>query len=200
MRSTGRSGRSATRSASSAPANNNAASHWPARLATADPTNPSRGKPSQPYTSSGHSSADNANPATTWRSGRTVSCTPRIHPFPASETRMAGTPRIAIRSQGRAAVATAALPAIADTAGTATTWTAAMVTTPRATAIQVACTPSWTAAARSPAPNWRAERAVVPYDRNVDPDPTRPSTRLPMARPASDTAPSRPTTAVSNNR
>ena len=42
-----------------------AATHCPTRLATADPGSPSRGSPSQPNTSVGHSSADTANPVTT---------------------------------------------------------------------------------------------------------------------------------------
>ena len=57
--------RSGTRSTSRARRNSSAASHCPTRFATAEPTSSSRGMPSQPYTSSGHSTADTAKPATT---------------------------------------------------------------------------------------------------------------------------------------
>ncbi len=84
-----------------------------------------------------------------------VSCTPRIQPLPAADIRIAGTPRIAMRTHGIAASAMLApdlVPAITDTTGTAATCTTATMATPRPTASQVACTPSPTAAARSPAP------------------------------------------------
>ena len=84
-----------------------------------------------------------------------VSCTPRIQPLPAAEIRMAGTPKIAMRTHGSAASAMSPpdfVPAIADTSGTAASCTAATIVTPMASASQVACTPSPTAAARFPAP------------------------------------------------
>ena len=43
-----------------------------------------------PYTSSGHNTADTAKPTTTYRSGRMVSCTPRIEPLPATDISIAG--------------------------------------------------------------------------------------------------------------
>ena len=43
-----------------------------------------------------------------------MSCTPRIQPLPAIETRIAGAPKIAIRSHGSAASAMSPPPAIAD--------------------------------------------------------------------------------------
>ena len=64
-RSTVKSTRNGTRSASSARQNSTAANHCPARFATAEPASSMRGNPSQPYTSVGHSTADRANPAMT---------------------------------------------------------------------------------------------------------------------------------------
>ncbi len=70
--------------------------------------------------------------------------------------RIAGVPKMAIRSQGSAAPAISPLPArapaITETRGTAAICTTRMVNSPSATANQVACTPSATAATRSPAP------------------------------------------------
>lgn len=126
-----------------------------------------------------------------------VSCTPRIHPFPASETRIAGAPRIAIRSQGNAASAMSPRDAITDTNGTPAASTTNVITAPMASASHVACVPSLTEAARSPDPKNRAARAVVPYDRNVNC--VSPSTSAPMARPARGNAPRCPTTPKSNN-
>jgi hypothetical protein len=60
--------------------------------------------------------------------------------------------------------------------------------------------PSPTAADRSPAPKNRAERAVVPYDRNVILELSVARISPPIARPANGRAPSRPTMAMSNNR
>ena len=57
--------RNGTRSASSERRKSRAATHCPTRFATAEPASSSLGMPSQPYTSSGHSTADTANPATT---------------------------------------------------------------------------------------------------------------------------------------
>ena len=84
-----------------------------------------------------------------------VSCTPRIQPLPAAEIRIAGTPRIAMRSQGIAAAAMLApdpVPAITETSGTAANMHHGDDRKPRPIASQVACTPSPTAAARSPTP------------------------------------------------
>ena len=95
---------------------------------------------------------------------------PRIQPLPAKEMRIAGTARIAIRSQGSAVSAICAPgpgPAITDTSGTAASCTTTTTARPRPIASQVACTPSATAAARLPTPWKRAERAVVAVDRNV---------------------------------
>src|SRR5882757_348638 len=166
----------------------------------ADPASPQRGNPSHPYTSNGHNSAERPKPATTYRNGGAVSCTPRNHPLPASDTRIAGAPTIAMRSQGSAAVAMSAEPAMTDTSGTATACTTTTINAPSASASQVACTPSATAEGRSAAPKWRAERAVVPYDKNVRSEPTKPRTNPPIASPARLSAPNRPTTAVSNSK
>jgi len=84
-----------------------------------------------------------------------VSCTPRIHPFPAAAIRIAGTARLAIRTQGSAVSAMrpwSAPPANTDTRGTAVSCTATTMVVPIPSASQVACTPSSTAAVRSPAP------------------------------------------------
>ena len=64
-RSTEVSSRSGTFSTRSARQNATAASHCPTRLATAEPASSRRGRPSQPYTSSGHSTADVPNPTST---------------------------------------------------------------------------------------------------------------------------------------
>jgi len=81
-----------------------------------------------------------------------VSCTPRNHPLPASDTRIAGAPTIAMRSQSSAAFAISAEPPITDTSGTAAACTTTTISTPRPRPNQVACTPSATADARSSAP------------------------------------------------
>jgi crotonobetainyl-CoA:carnitine CoA-transferase CaiB-like acyl-CoA transferase len=120
--------------------------------------------------------------------------------LPASDTKIAGAPRIAMRNHGSAACAMSAEPAIADTSGTAAACTTTTISAPRPRPNQVACTPSATADARSSAPKWRAERAVVPYDRKVSCEPTMPRISPPMASPARLNAPSRPTTAVSNSK
>ncbi len=75
---------------------------------------------------------------------------------------MAGAAKMAIRSHGSAAPAMAESPATALVSGPAMTCTTATISTPKPKASQVACTPSRTAAARSPAPWNRADRAVVP--------------------------------------
>ena len=56
------------------------------------------------------------------------------------------------------------------------------------------------AAERRPAPCSRAARAVVPYDRKLSCPVTCANTTAAMASPASATAPSRPTTAMSTSR
>ncbi len=93
-----------------------------------------------------------AKPVTTYRNGRTVSCTPRIQPLPASDISIAGAAITAIRSHVSASPAMSSFEAIADTMGTAAACTTTTNSTPRASASHVACTPSRTAAARSPAP------------------------------------------------
>ena len=101
-------------------------------------------------------------PASTTTIGRRVYCTPRIHPWPASATRMPGAPHTAIRSQPVAASLTAPPPPSRSATQGAASQTTATTSSPTSTAIQVAATPSATAAARFPAPWWRAARAVVP--------------------------------------
>jgi len=64
-RSTGGRSRNGTFSTTSARQNSAAARYCPTTLATAEPGRPSSGAPSQPYTSSGHSTADTANPKIT---------------------------------------------------------------------------------------------------------------------------------------
>ena len=114
---------------------------------------------------------------------------------------MAGTARIAMRNHGNAV---SAMPppepamAVSNTGASASTTTT--MSTPRASASHVACTPSPTAPARSRAPKLRADRDVVPYDRKVSCEPTRLRINPPTARPASGSAPNRPTTAVSSRR
>jgi hypothetical protein len=91
-------------------------------------------------------------------------------------------------------------PAMTETSGTAAACTATTINAPSPSASQVACTPSATADIRSPVPKCRAERAVVPYDRKVNWEPTMPRIKPPMANPARLSAPSRPTIAVSKSR
>jgi hypothetical protein len=67
-----------------------------------------------------------------------------------------------MRSQGNAAAEMSSPEAINDTSGTAVACTTATINAPSPNASQVARTPSVTAACRSWAPKWRAERAVVP--------------------------------------
>ena len=162
----------------------------------------SRGNPSQPNTSSGHSSAESPNPASTYRSGRTVSCTPRSQPLPASDTRIAGAPRIAIRSHGIAASG--------DVAPDRRWPTPAAPPPP---APQRRSTRPSPAPARSPGrlppPRrlpvsgaeiaGRTRRRAIGQKRQMR---NRPAPRIspPMASPARLNAPSRPTTAVSNSK
>ncbi len=129
-----------------------------------------------------------------------MSCTPRIQPLPAAEIRIAGTPTIAIRTHGKAAPVISLRAANTDTSGTATIWTTTTISVPKPSASQVACTPSPTADARSPAPKKRAERAVVPYDKKVIFELSVARISPPMARPASGNAPNRPTIAMSKSR
>ena len=91
-----------------------------------------------------------------------MSCTPRIQPLPAAETRIAGTPTIAMRTHGNAVAAMSPPAANAETNGTAAASTTTTISVPRPRASQVACTPSPTADVRLPAPKNLAERAVVP--------------------------------------
>ena len=92
-----------------------------------------------------------------------MSCTPRIQPLPAIEIMIAGAARMAILNQDSAAPATSCPgPAIAETTGPAASSTATMANSPKPSDSQVACTPSPTAAGRSPPPYSRADRAVVP--------------------------------------
>ena len=71
--------------------------------------------------------------------------------------------------------------------------------TPAASASQDACTPSATAAARSPAPKRRAARPVVPYASSVPSQAATVITVPPIASAASGTRPRWPTTAVSTS-
>ena len=76
-------------------------------------------------------------------------------------------------------------PAIAEVTGTAASCDDDDDSSPSPSASHVACTPSPTAAGRSPAPKCRADRAVVPYDRNVPCEDTSPGPdRRSPARPA----------------
>ena len=91
-----------------------------------------------------------------------MSCTPRIQPLPAREIRIAGAPKIAIRTHGSAASAIWPPSAISRNSGTAAASIASTMSIPSPMPSQVACTPSPTADPRSPAPKNRAARAVVP--------------------------------------
>jgi len=91
-----------------------------------------------------------------------VSCTPRIHPLPASVTSSSGAPINATRSQLTAPSAIAPPLPSASATGRATSCPTASSTAPTASASHVACTPSATASARRPEPYRRAVRAVVP--------------------------------------
>ena len=72
-------------------------------------------------------------------------------------------PSAAMRNQLAAAVATSGFPpAISAVTGPAANIAMMVSATPTVRASQEACTPSATAAERSPAPNRRAARAVVP--------------------------------------
>lgn len=66
---------------------------------------------------------------------------------------------------------------------------ATATSTPVASASQDACTPSATAAARSPAPKRRAERPVVPYATTVPTQAVSVMTVPPTASAASGTRP-----------
>ena len=92
------------------------------------------------------------------RSGGAVYCTPRIHPWPASATRMPGAPHTAIRSQPWRPRSPRPRRRAASATQGAASQTTATTSSPTSTAIQVAATPSATAAARFPAPWWRAAR------------------------------------------
>ena len=146
------------RSVASALRNSPAESTWPSTLATAEPLRP---QPA-PCTSTGHTTADTPLPTSTYRSGRTVSCTPRSQPFPAKVTSISGMPSEAIRSHPCACAASSPPPASTRVTGAAASCTRASSTSPRPPASQVACTPSTTASERRPAPCSRAARAVVP--------------------------------------
>jgi hypothetical protein len=65
---------------------------------------------------------------------------------------MAGTARLAIRTHGNAISAISPPAASADTNGTAVSCTTTTMVAPIPSASHVACTPSSTAARRSPAP------------------------------------------------
>ncbi len=147
-RITAGSGRNGTRSLARAWKKNPAEIVWATTFATAEPLSP---QPA-PCTSRGHRTAEIPLPTSTYRSGRKVSCTPRIQPLPAIVTRMSGAPNNAIRNQPTAASATSPGPARALAIGTASSWPTTTRTAPTASASQVACTPSATASARRPAP------------------------------------------------
>lgn len=79
-----------------------AQTHWAITLATAEPASPIP----TGYTRTGAKSAESRLAPKTYRSGRRVSCTPRIHPLPARVSRMPGAPSAAIRSHRHALAVT----------------------------------------------------------------------------------------------
>jgi hypothetical protein len=190
-----KSGRSPAFSFTSAAKNSTAEMTCATTFAIAEPSRPSPA----PYTRTGHSTAEIALPASTYRNGFAVSCTPRIQPLPAMVTRISGAPNSAIRSQDTAATAISSLPERTRAIGQASSCPATSTKSPTNSASHVACTPSRTASARRPAPCRRAVREVVPYDRNVSCPATWASTTPPSASPASDSASRWPTTAVSTS-
>ncbi len=122
-------------------------------------------------------------------------------PLPARTSSTPGTPQIAMRSQFSASWAIGPEPpASARVSGPAAISPTTTQNSPIATASQLACTPSLTAASTRPAPKKRAARLVVPYSRNVPTSVMSDMIAAPMPSAASGVVPRWPTTAVSTSR
>jgi len=104
-----------------------------------------------------------------------------------------------MRSQVAAASATTGSPTISPVSGRAPNCAATAIVTPAVSASHDPWTPSATAASRWPAPNRRAARAVVPYEKTVPSQAATVSTLPPIASAARGTRPRWPTTAVSTS-